>query len=58
MMKLINPEETSKILGVSVGTLNRWRSTDKKDLPFIKIGGRVMYSVDDIEKWVIKQRVE
>lgn len=58
MHKLILPEEAAKLLSVSEGTLNRWRSTDKKDLPYIKVGGAIRYSVDDIERWVEKQRVK
>lgn len=57
MDNLITVEKVSEILGNSVTTLNRWRSTAKKDLPYIKVGGRVMYSQDDVQKWIEKNRV-
>ena len=35
---------------ISPRTLQRWRQ-DGKGPPFLKLGGRVMYRVSDIETW-------
>lgn len=57
MDKLITAEEVAEILNNSVHTLNRWRTLDDKVLPFIKVKGRVMYSKDDLQKFIEKNRV-
>ncbi len=54
---LLNIKETSELLGVSISTLNRWRK-NKEHLPYLKLGHRIMYSVDDIEKVVETKRIK
>lgn len=49
---LITPDETAAILGVSPGTMMVWRSTGRWNLPFVKVGSRVMYNPDDIQKFI------
>lgn len=52
MNKLINPEEAATLLGICKDTLNVWRSTKRYNLPFVKIGRKVMYRVDDINSFI------
>lgn len=50
--KLLTPKDASIYLGLSIGTLAVWRTTGRHELPFIKIGGRVRYKVEDLDNWV------
>lgn len=49
---LISPVETAKCLGVKTNTLAVWRSTNRYQLPFVKIGGRVMYRLIDVHRFI------
>lgn len=50
--ELITPEETAKVLGVSVGTLSVWRSTGRYNIPFVKTGRSVKYKAADIQAFI------
>lgn len=50
--QLLPPEEVSKILGVTLGTLAVWRSTKRYALGYVKIGGKVRYHLSDICNFV------
>jgi predicted site-specific integrase-resolvase len=50
--RLLEPKQVSEILGVTAGTLQIWRSTGRYDLPFVKCGGRVMYSPEDVQAFI------
>ena len=50
--KLITPTEASKILGVTEETLSVWRCTKRYPLPYVKIGGKVMYQEEDLKKFI------
>ena len=52
LITLITPDETAAILGVSPGTMMVWRSTGRWNLPFVKVGGRVMYNPNDIQAFI------
>jgi len=49
---LLNPNETSALLGVTNGTLAVWRSTGRYQLPYLKIGRKVYYRRGDINAWL------
>lgn len=50
--KLLTPEHAAEILGISEGTLNVWRSTGRYDLPFVKVGSKVLYRPEDIQAFI------
>lgn len=50
--RLITPDQASDTLGVTTGTLQIWRSTGRYNLPYVKVGGRVMYRTEDIEDFI------
>ncbi len=52
---LIDPDQTSDILGISPGTLQVWRSTGRYNLPYVKVGGRVMYRQVDVKTFIEKR---
>ena len=49
---LISPSDAADILGVAKGTLAVWRSTGRYNLPYVKIGSRVMYRLIDIQAFI------
>ena len=52
MPTLLDPKETGAILNKSQQTLAWWRCSGRYDLPFLKIGGRVMYREDDVLRFI------
>ncbi len=49
---LIQPEQAAEVLGISPGTLQVWRSTGRYNLPYVKVGGRVMYRPEDVQAFI------
>jgi len=56
MTKLLSPQELSDVLSISIETVYAW--TSQKRIPFIKMGRLVRFNVDEVNKWLEKQRVE
>lgn len=52
---LLSVKEASGWLGISVFTLYSW--AQGKKLPHYKIGKKVMFSKDDLKRWLEKHRV-
>lgn len=52
MTELLTANECSKRLRVTYGTLAVWRCTQRKSLPFVKIGRKVYYRPQDIEDFI------
>lgn len=52
MTELFNSTEAGKKLRTTYGTLAVWRCTRRKALPFVKIGRKVFYRAQDIEKFI------
>ncbi len=52
--KFLTPAETAEILGVTVGTLNVWRSTGRHDLPYFLLARRVKYRLEDVQNFIQK----
>ena len=50
--RLIAPRVASEILGVTIETLAVWRSTGRYDLPYVKVGRKVMYRLEDIQSFI------
>jgi excisionase family DNA binding protein len=48
----MTPEETSRYLGIALGTLRNW--TSARFIPFVKRGGIVRYHREAIDKWLAK----
>jgi hypothetical protein len=49
--RLLNTNRTADFLGVRPKTLAKWRVYGGGP-PFVRLGGRVMYDVTDLEKYV------
>lgn len=50
-MNFFTPENLAKRWGTTTGTLATWRATGRYNLPFIKVGRKVLYRSQDVEKW-------
>lgn len=49
---LLDTEQAAAHLGVTIGTLNVWRSTGRHRLPYLKIGRNVRYRLADLDAWL------
>ena len=50
--RLLTDDEAAKILDVTCGTLQVWRSTGRYKLPFIKVGRNVRYVKSNLIDWL------
>ncbi len=49
---LLTPVEAARILHTTAGTLAVWRSKKRYPLPFVRVGRRVYYRLQDVEKFI------
>jgi excisionase family DNA binding protein len=54
--RLLNVKEVSAFIRVAQITVYKW--TSAREIPFIKIGGRVLFKHEDVEKWIDKRKVK
>lgn len=54
--RLLSTIEAAKVLGVSIHTLNNWKS--QRRITFYRIGGRTMFDPADLEAVIQNGRVE
>lgn len=54
---LLPPEEAAAILGVTIGTLSVWRSTNRYALKYVKAGRLVRYRPEDIQTFIDSRTV-
>lgn len=48
-------EEAAKYLKIAAGTLRQWVMTKKDDIPFHKVGRRVVFFKAELEEWIKRQ---
>jgi excisionase family DNA binding protein len=48
---LMTQRQVAELTHISERTLERWRVIGS-DLPYVKLGYRVMYRREDVEKWI------
>jgi hypothetical protein len=53
----LNNSEAAQFLGVSADTLVTWRSTKRYSIPYVKVGGKVFYYIDDLRAWLDSRKV-
>ena len=49
---LMKPEQAADFLQIAPATLAVWRSTNRRKLAYVKIGGQVRYRREDLEKFI------
>ena len=52
---LLTIEEVSNILKISESTIYRW--VHKREIPFVKLGGKLRFSQDEIQEYIKKNSV-
>mgnify|MGYP001259696266 CR=1 FL=1 len=52
MNQLVNNINAANRIGIAPATLQYWRTTGAQKVPYIKVGGRVMYRILDLDKWL------
>jgi hypothetical protein len=50
---LLDTVQTAKALHTKVGTLEIWRTTGRYPLPFVKIGRRIFYRLEAVQKFIL-----
>lgn len=55
--ELLNGSQAADFLGVSPGTLTVWRCTKRYDLPYLKIGRKVLYDINDLRAFLEARKV-
>ena len=55
-MELLTAEDVSELTGLSVETLAQWRS-QKKHIPFLKVGRLVRYDREEVDRYFETCRV-
>jgi excisionase family DNA binding protein len=56
-MDLLTVQQVAELTGLSVETLNQWRSQGLH-LPYIKLGKAVRYLRNDVERYIVGCRVD
>jgi excisionase family DNA binding protein len=56
-MELLTVHEAADLTGLSVETLNQWRS-QRRHIPYVKLGKAVRYLRKDVELYILRCRVE
>jgi hypothetical protein len=56
--QLLDSDAAADFLGLASGkVLTVWRCTKRYDLPYIKVGGKVLYDVDDLLAFLESRKV-
>ena len=50
MKQYLAIRDLAKVLTISVPTLYRW--TSEKQIPHVRIGGRIFFDPETIDKWI------
>jgi len=53
--RFLNKQELAIFLGISKFTIDAWVS--QRRVPFVKMGKRVLFDIEDIEKWINQNKV-
>lgn len=49
---LMNPEQAAEYLSIKPATLAVWRSTNRRKLAYVKVGGQVRYRRADLDAFI------
>jgi excisionase family DNA binding protein len=54
-MRLLNQKEAAEYLRVSTSKL--YKMTHRREIPFIKMGSKNIFSLDDLSEYILNNRV-
>lgn len=55
--QFLTKKELAEYLGLSVFTIDSWVS-QRREVPFVKMGRRVMFDIGDVQAWVEANKVQ
>ena len=55
--QFLTKKELADYLGLSVFTIDSWVS-QRREVPFVKMGRRVMFDMEDVRAWVEANKVQ
>lgn len=55
--RMMPTREAAEYLGLAESTLVTWRSTRRVEIPYVKLGRRVLYRQRDLDVWLDAQAV-
>lgn len=55
--ELLNNSQAADFLDVSPGTLNVWRCTKRYDLPYLRVGRKILYDINDLRAFLEARKV-
>ena len=53
----LDTSQAAQVLGVSPDTLVTWRCTKRYHVPYVKVGKKVFYYLDDLRAWLESRKV-
>jgi Helix-turn-helix domain len=53
----LSNSQAAEVLGVSPYTLVTWRCTRRYQIPYVKVGKKVFYYMDDLRAWLASRKV-
>lgn len=56
--KFLSFKQVADILNTSEATLSLWRCLNRHEIPYFKIGSKVLYAKEDLQKWLPKHCVD
>jgi len=54
--RFMTKKQLAELLGLSVYTIDSWVS-ERREIPFVRMGRRVKFDRADIDEWVERQKV-
>ena len=55
--ELLTVQQAADYLGLQKQTLDKWRSQQSVDLPFVRLGNRVRYRKEALDKWLREKEI-
>ncbi len=60
--RAVSEEDAARYLGISQSSLRKGRMAGRRRAqmsspPFVKMGRRVVYLIDDLDSWIVKNRI-
>jgi predicted site-specific integrase-resolvase len=53
----LNNSQAAEFIGVSPCTLVTWRCTGRYSIPYVKVGKKVFYYLNDLQEWLESRKV-
>jgi len=54
--QFLTKKEVAEFLGLSIYTIDSWVS-ERREIPFIKMGRRVMFDINDVRIWIEENKI-